>query len=169
VARGPASSATSTIGGNIATNAGALRCVKYGVTREAVLALDVVLADGTLLRTGHRSVKGVTGYDLVGLMVGSEGTLGIVVGATLRLLPAPIMVRTLVVSPLHRRAAQPRDAREHRRAQRHRPGGTARRRSGPRAGGDRGDRPPVRRRGERCRARRRRQPAPRPERAAPAG
>ena len=94
----PASSATSTIGGNIATNAGGLRCVKYGVTREAVLALDVVLADGTLLRTGHRSVKGVTGYDLVGLMVGSEGTLGIVVGATLRLLPAPTLVRTLVVS-----------------------------------------------------------------------
>jgi glycolate oxidase len=94
----PASSQTSTIGGNIATNAGGLRCVKYGVTRESVLALDVVLADGTLLRTGHRSVKGVTGYDLVSLIVGSEGTLGIVVGATLRLLPAPTVVRTLVVA-----------------------------------------------------------------------
>lgn len=94
----PASSQTSTIGGNIATNAGGLRCVKYGVTRESVLALDVVLADGTLLRTGHRSVKGVVGYDLVSLIVGSEGTLGIVVGATLRLLPAPATVRTLVVS-----------------------------------------------------------------------
>ncbi|WP_285101593.1 FAD-linked oxidase C-terminal domain-containing protein [Promicromonospora sp. MEB111] len=94
----PASSQISTIGGNIATNAGGLRCVKYGVTRESVLALDVVLADGTLLRTGHRSVKGVVGYDLVSLVVGSEGTLGIVVGATLRLLPAPTHVRTLVVS-----------------------------------------------------------------------
>jgi glycolate oxidase len=94
----PASSQTSTIGGNIATNAGGLRCVKYGVTRESVLALDVVLADGRLLRTGHRSVKGVTGYDLVSLIVGSEGTLGIVVGATLRLLPAPTVVRTLVAS-----------------------------------------------------------------------
>lgn len=94
----PASSQWSTIGGNIATNAGGLRCVKYGVTRDAVLALDVVLADGRLLHTGHRSVKGVTGYDLTGLFVGSEGTLGIIVGATLRLVPAPLLVRTLVVS-----------------------------------------------------------------------
>jgi len=94
----PASSQWSTIGGNIATNAGGLRCVKYGVTRDAVLALDVVLIDGRLIRTGHRSVKGVTGYDLTALIVGSEGTLGIVVGATLRLLPAPERVRTLVVS-----------------------------------------------------------------------
>ncbi|MET0813393.1 MAG: FAD-linked oxidase C-terminal domain-containing protein [Microbacterium sp.] len=94
----PASSAWSTIGGNIATNAGGLRCVKYGVTRDAVLALDIVLVDGTLLRTGHRSVKGVTGYDLTSLIVGSEGTLGIVVAATLRLVPAPRDVRTLVIS-----------------------------------------------------------------------
>ncbi|QAY71597.1 FAD-binding oxidoreductase [Xylanimonas protaetiae] len=94
----PASSRWSTIGGNISTNAGGLRCVKYGVTRDAVLALDVVLADGRLLRTGHRSVKGVTGLDLTALVVGSEGTLGIVVGATLRLVPAPARVRTLVVS-----------------------------------------------------------------------
>jgi glycolate oxidase len=94
----PASSAWSSIGGNIATNAGGLRCVKYGVTRDAVLALDVVLADGRLIRTGHRSVKGVTGYDLTALLVGSEGTLGIIVGATLRLVPAPQQVRTLVVS-----------------------------------------------------------------------
>lgn len=86
----PASVAISTIGGNIATNAGGLCCVKYGVTRDSVLALDVVLADGSLIHTGHASIKGVTGYDLTALMVGSEGTLGIVVGATLRLLPMPL-------------------------------------------------------------------------------
>ena len=94
----PASSHLSSIGGNIATNAGGLRCVKYGVTRDAVLGLQVVLADGRALRTGHRTVKGVTGLDLTGLFVGSEGTLGIVVSATLRLLPAPVHERTLVVS-----------------------------------------------------------------------
>lgn len=85
----PASRAWATIGGTIATGAGGLMCVKYGVTREAVLGLDVVLADGSLMRLGHRTVKGVTGLDLVGLMVGSEGTLGVVVGATVRLLPIP--------------------------------------------------------------------------------
>ncbi|GAB2460746.1 glycolate oxidase [Conyzicola lurida] len=93
----PASSEVSSIGGNIATNAGGLRCAKYGVTRESVLALDVVLADGTLLSVGHRSIKGVTGFDLVGLFVGSEGTLGVVVGATLRLRPLPVRTETLVV------------------------------------------------------------------------
>ena len=86
----PASVAISTIGGNIATNAGGLCCVKYGVTRDSVLALDVVLANGDLIHTGHHSIKGVSGYDLTALMVGSEGTLGIVVGATLRLLPIPL-------------------------------------------------------------------------------
>ncbi|WP_253259643.1 FAD-binding oxidoreductase [Subtercola boreus] len=86
----PASAALSTIGGNIATNAGGLCCVKYGVTRDSVLALDVVLAGGELIHTGHRSIKGVSGYDLTALFVGSEGTLGIVVGATLRLLPVPL-------------------------------------------------------------------------------
>jgi glycolate oxidase len=90
----PASAAISTIGGNIATNAGGLRCVKYGVTRDAVLALDVVLADGTLLHTGRATVKGVTGYDLTSLLVGSEGTLGVVVGATLRLTALPTQVAT---------------------------------------------------------------------------
>ncbi|WP_236558073.1 FAD-binding oxidoreductase [Micrococcus luteus] len=84
----PASKDISTVGGNIAMNAGGLLCAKYGVTREAVLGLDVVLADGTLLRLGHRTVKGVTGYDLVALMIGSEGTLGVIVGATLALRPA---------------------------------------------------------------------------------
>lgn len=81
----PASRAISTVGGNIATNAGGLLCAKYGVTRESVLALAVVLADGTLVRTGHRTVKGVTGYDLTALLIGSEGTLGVVVEATLKL------------------------------------------------------------------------------------
>jgi glycolate dehydrogenase FAD-linked subunit len=85
----PASAELSTIGGNIATNAGGLRCVKYGVTRDAVLGLDVVLADGTLLSTGGRTAKGVAGLDLTSLFVGSEGTLGVVVGATLRLRPLP--------------------------------------------------------------------------------
>ncbi|MBT1002337.1 FAD-binding protein [Paenarthrobacter sp. DKR-5] len=85
----PASKDISTVGGNIATNAGGLLCAKYGVTREAVLALKVVLADGRLLSVGHRSVKGVTGYDLCALMVGSEGTLGVIVECTLRLRPLP--------------------------------------------------------------------------------
>ncbi|WP_396656594.1 FAD-binding oxidoreductase [Microbacterium sp.] len=81
----PASRAISTVGGNIATGAGGLLCAKYGVVRDAVLGLDVVLADGRLLHLGHRSVKGVTGLDLTALFIGSEGTLGIVVGATLKL------------------------------------------------------------------------------------
>ncbi|ALE04728.1 FAD-linked oxidase (plasmid) [Arthrobacter sp. ERGS1:01] len=93
----PASYKISTIGGNVATNAGGLRCAKYGVTRDAVLALDVVLADGELIHTGHRTFKGVAGYDLTSLFVGSEGTLGIVVGATVRLKYLPVDVRTLAV------------------------------------------------------------------------
>lgn len=85
----PASRKIATVGGNIATNAGGLLCVKYGVTREAVLGLKVVLADGRLLELGHRTVKGVTGYDLTALMIGSEGTLGVIVEATLKLLQLP--------------------------------------------------------------------------------
>lgn len=85
----PASRAISSVGGNVATNAGGLLCAKYGVTREAVLGLSVVLPDGRLIQTGHRTVKGVTGYDLTALFVGSEGTLGVIVGATLRVLPVP--------------------------------------------------------------------------------
>ncbi len=85
----PASRAISTVGGNIATNAGGLLCVKYGVTREAVLGMKVVLADGRLLTLGHRTVKGVTGYDLTALMIGSEGTLGVITEATLKLRPLP--------------------------------------------------------------------------------
>jgi len=91
----PGSVEISTIGGNIATNAGGLRCAKYGVTRESVLGLEVVLADGTRIHTGRRTVKGVTGYDLTGLFVGSEGTLGVVVGAVVRLLPRPVSTATL--------------------------------------------------------------------------
>ncbi|APX01440.1 FAD-binding oxidoreductase [Arthrobacter sp. QXT-31] len=91
----PASFRMSTIGGNVATNAGGLRCAKYGVTRDSVLALDVVRADGSLLHTGHQTFKGVAGYDLTGLFVGSEGTLGIVVGATVRLKYLPREVHTI--------------------------------------------------------------------------
>jgi glycolate oxidase len=94
----PASLEISTIGGNIATNAGGLRCAKYGVTRDAVLGLDVVLADGRLISTGRATLKGVAGYDLTGLFVGSEGTLGVVVGATLRLRPLPEPTTTIAAS-----------------------------------------------------------------------
>ncbi|MFB7905323.1 FAD-binding oxidoreductase [Kitasatospora sp. NPDC056076] len=85
----PSSWETCTIGGNIGTGAGGLCCVKYGVTSEYVLGLDVVLADGRLLSTGRRTAKGVAGYDLTRLFVGSEGTLGVVVRAVLALRPAP--------------------------------------------------------------------------------
>lgn len=77
------------IGGNMAANAGGPRAFKYGVTREYVMGMDVVLADGTVLKLGRETKKGVTGYDLTALMVGSEGTLGIVTEATLRLIPKP--------------------------------------------------------------------------------
>ncbi|MFC8358620.1 FAD-binding oxidoreductase [Streptomyces griseorubiginosus] len=91
----PASAALSTIGGNIATNAGGLRCAKYGVTRDSVLGLEAVLADGSVLRTGRRTVKGVTGYDLTSLLTGSEGTLAVITSATLRLRPIPVATATL--------------------------------------------------------------------------
>ncbi|PWS40007.1 FAD-binding oxidoreductase [Streptomyces sp. ZEA17I] len=85
----PSSWETCTIGGNIGTASGGLCCVKYGVTAEYVLGLDVVLADGRLLTTGRRTAKGVAGYDLTRLLVGSEGSLGIVVKAVLALKPRP--------------------------------------------------------------------------------
>lgn len=94
----PASAGISTIGGNVATNAGGLHCVKYGATGQAVRALDVVLADGRLLRTGSRSMKSVTGYDLTSLFVGSEGTLGIIVGVTVELIPQPRHTVTLTAT-----------------------------------------------------------------------
>jgi glycolate oxidase len=81
----PASSPWSTIGGNVATNAGGVCCVKYGVTRDYVLGLEVVTGTGEIVRLGRRTAKGVAGYDLTGLMVGSEGTLGVITEITLRL------------------------------------------------------------------------------------
>jgi glycolate oxidase len=83
----PASYQISTIGGNVATNAGGICCVKYGVTRDYVLGMTAVLADGSVVTLGRRTAKGVTGYDLTALMVGSEGTLGIITELTLKLLP----------------------------------------------------------------------------------
>ncbi len=85
----PASQKDCSIGGNVATNAGGPRCLKYGVTRNYVLGLEVVLADGEVLRTGGRVHKNKTGFDLIGLFVGSEGMLGVVTEITLRLLPLP--------------------------------------------------------------------------------
>ena len=85
----PASLKECSIGGNIATNAGGPRCLKYGVTRHYVLGLEVVLHDGKVLRTGGRLHKNKTGFDLCGLFTGSEGMLGVVSDATLRLIPHP--------------------------------------------------------------------------------
>ena len=85
----PASLKHSSLGGNIATNAGGPRCLKYGVTRQYVLGLEVVLAGGEVVRCGGRTHKNKTGFDVVGLFVGSEGMLGVVTEATLRLLPMP--------------------------------------------------------------------------------
>ena len=92
----PSSFEICSIGGNIATNAGGLCCVKYGVTTDYVLGLDVVLADGTLLRLGGKRIKDVAGLSLLKLFVGSEGTLGIVTRAVLRLVPAQGARSTLV-------------------------------------------------------------------------
>ncbi|WP_020576069.1 FAD-binding oxidoreductase [Actinopolymorpha alba] len=91
----PSSWEISTIGGNLATNAGGLCCVKYGVTTDFVRGLEVVLADGEVLRTGRRTAKGVAGYDLTRLFVGSEGTLGVITQATLALRPASQEPRTV--------------------------------------------------------------------------
>jgi glycolate oxidase len=91
----PASSPWSTLGGNAATNAGGLCCVKYGVTRDYVLALEVVTGTGEVVRLGRRTAKGVAGYDMVGLMVGSEGTLGVITEITVRLRGAREPERTV--------------------------------------------------------------------------
>ncbi|MGI3781245.1 MAG: FAD-binding oxidoreductase, partial [Janthinobacterium lividum] len=92
----PASSPWSTIGGNVATNAGGVCCVKYGVTGDYVLGLQVVTGTGELVRVGRRTAKGVAGYDLTALLVGSEGTLGIVTEITVRLRPARLPEQTVV-------------------------------------------------------------------------
>jgi glycolate oxidase len=90
----PSSWEFCSIGGNLATNSGGLCCVKYGVTTDYVLGLEVVLASGEVLRTGRRTVKGVAGYDLAKLFVGSEGTLGVITEATLALRPPSARPRT---------------------------------------------------------------------------
>jgi glycolate oxidase len=90
----PSSIRHSTIGGNIACNAGGPRCLKYGVTGDYVLGLTVVLADGQILTTGGKPIKDVTGYDLNGLFTGSEGTLGVITEALLRLTAKPSFART---------------------------------------------------------------------------
>jgi glycolate oxidase len=94
----PGSVEFCTLGGNVATNAGGMCCVRYGVTGDFVLGLEVVLADGRILRTGRRTMKGVAGYDLTRLIVGSEGTLGIVTEIIVRLIPAPRPPHTLVAT-----------------------------------------------------------------------
>lgn len=91
----PASMKDCSIGGNVATNAGGPRCLKYGVTRNYVIGLEVVLAEGEILRTGGRVHKNKTGFNLIGLFVGSEGMLGVVTEITLRLLPLPPARATL--------------------------------------------------------------------------
>lgn len=90
----PASIRQSTLGGNVACNSGGPSCLKYGVTGDYVMALEAVLADGRVLRTGNKCIKDVTGYDLVHLLVGSEGTLAVITEITVRLLPKPEAKRT---------------------------------------------------------------------------
>jgi glycolate oxidase len=94
----PSSYEICSIGGNLATNAGGLCCVKYGVTTDYVLGLQVVLADGRAVRLGGRTIKDSAGYDLKRLFVGSEGTLGIITEATLRLRPAQAPVATVAAT-----------------------------------------------------------------------
>ena len=93
----PASMNFCTIGGNVAENAGGARAVKYGVTKDYVLALEAVLPDGRLINTGVKTAKGVVGYDLTGLLVGSEGTLAVITKIRLKVLPLPQDVITLMV------------------------------------------------------------------------
>lgn len=92
----PASAEHSTIGGNIATNAGGLRAVKYGVTRNYVLSLEVVTGNGRILDTGIAVIKDAVGYDLTSLFIGSEGTLGLITEAKIRLLPKPESIQTVL-------------------------------------------------------------------------
>src|SRR5690606_2160353 len=115
----PASKGSCTLGGNIAHSSGGPRCVKYGTTKDYVLNLEVVLADGSIIHTGANVLKNSTGYNLTQLMIGSEGTLGIVVAITLRLIPYPPYKNLLLakfksateacacVSPVFSRGIQP--------------------------------------------------------------
>ncbi|RJR20973.1 MAG: FAD-binding protein [Desulfobacteraceae bacterium] len=94
----PASGKVSTLGGNVATNAGGVKGAKYGTTRDYVLALQVVLPDGRIMRTGSRAMKSVSGYDLTRLFVGSEGTLGVVTEITLKINPKPTATSTALAT-----------------------------------------------------------------------
>lgn len=94
----PASGKVSTLGGNVATNAGGVKGAKYGVTKDYVLGLQVVLADGRIMRTGSKCMKSVSGYDLTRLFVGSEGTLGVVTEITLKINPLPGAVATAIAT-----------------------------------------------------------------------
>ncbi|MEW5847260.1 MAG: FAD-linked oxidase C-terminal domain-containing protein [Myxococcota bacterium] len=103
----PASWQSCTVGGTVAENAGGPRAVRYGVTRDYVLGMTVVLSSGEVIRVGKRTVKGVTGYDLTALLVGSEGTLGIITEVTLKLIPRPRAVETaLFIFPDAARASR---------------------------------------------------------------
>jgi glycolate oxidase len=97
----PASMEFSTLGGNAAENAGGARAVKYGVTRDYVMALEVVMPTGEIVHTGSASIKSVTGYDLTRLIVGSEGTLGFITRLLLKLIPIPEAIGTMLVAFLH--------------------------------------------------------------------
>ena len=94
----PASQSICQIGGNVATNAGGPRCVKYGVTRDYLLGLEAVLASGEVIKTGGRPIKNVTGYDLTRLICGSEGTLAVITKIIVKLIPKPEARRTLLVA-----------------------------------------------------------------------
>lgn len=94
----PASSSVCTLGGNVATNAGGMRGAKYGVTRDYVLGLEVVLPDGRIMRTGSHCMKSSSGYDLTKLFVGSEGTLGVVTEIILKINPKPMATKTALAS-----------------------------------------------------------------------
>lgn len=94
----PASGKVSTLGGNVATNAGGLKGAKYGTTRDYVLGLQVVLPDGRIMRTGSKAMKSVSGYDLTRLFVGSEGTLGVVTEITLKINPKPTATSTALAT-----------------------------------------------------------------------
>src|SRR5207237_7052997 len=94
----PGSMKISTIGGNVAENAGGLRGLKYGVTRNYVMGLEVVLPDGEVLWTGNKCVKDVAGYSMKDLFVGSEGTLGVITKVLLKLIPKPAAKKTMVAT-----------------------------------------------------------------------